>query len=163
MLWQPALVMPLGVACFGMLHVEYASPRHVAPRPRRHGGSSICDQRVPLGHGELTYGRREDGPDAPSWKGELVQLYHCRVGVGCMDAMRPGEDLWKKHQNLLSNNDDAQSITEYGFLVQLDNQVVALCAHCAKSPPQAIVLSCLPTRLFLGQALEGGEYVRQEA
>ena len=25
--------------------------------------------------------------------------------------------MWKKHQNLLSNNNDAQSITKYGFLV----------------------------------------------
>ena len=36
--------------------------------------------------------------------------------------MKLGENaispMWKKHQNLLSNNNDAQSITKYGFLVQ---------------------------------------------
>ena len=46
-----------------------------------------------------------------------------------MDAMHPWEDPWKKHQNLLSNNNDAQSITKYGFLVRPNAQVVALHAH----------------------------------
>ena len=39
--------------------------------------------------------------------------------------------IWKKHQNLVSNNNDAQSITKYGFLVQPHAQIVALRAHCA--------------------------------
>ena len=44
--------------------------------------------------------------------------------------------LWKKHQSLPSNNNDAQSITKYGFLVRPDAQIVArtahaLHAHCA--------------------------------
>ena len=37
--------------------------------------------------------------------------------------------VWKKHQNLLSNNNDAQSITKYGFLVRPRAQIVALHAH----------------------------------
>ena len=39
--------------------------------------------------------------------------------------------MWKKHQNLPSNNNDAQSITKYGSLVWLDAQIVALRMHCA--------------------------------
>ena len=39
--------------------------------------------------------------------------------------------MWKKHQNLLSNNNDAQSITKYRFLVRPHTQIVALHAHCA--------------------------------
>ena len=35
------------------------------------------------------------------------------------NAMSP---MWKKHQNLWSNNKDAQSITKYGFLVQPDTK-----------------------------------------
>ena len=42
------------------------------------------------------------------------------------NAMYP---MWKKHQNLLSNNNDAQSITKYGFLVEPHAQIVALRAH----------------------------------
>ena len=38
--------------------------------------------------------------------------------------------MWKKHQNLLSNNNDAQSITKYGFLVQPHTHIVTLRAHC---------------------------------
>ena len=41
--------------------------------------------------------------------------------------------MWKKHQNLLSNNIDAPSITKYGSLVRLDTQIVALRAHCART------------------------------
>ena len=40
--------------------------------------------------------------------------------------------MWKKHQNLLSNNNDAPSITKYGSLVRPNAQIVALSAHCAK-------------------------------
>ena len=36
--------------------------------------------------------------------------------------------MWKKHQNLLSNNNHAQSITKYGSLVRPNTQIVALCA-----------------------------------
>ena len=43
--------------------------------------------------------------------------------------------MWKKHQNLLSNNNDAHSITKYGFLVQPYAQIVAMRAHCASAPP----------------------------
>ena len=39
--------------------------------------------------------------------------------------------MWKKHQNLLSNTNDAPSITKYGSLVRPDAQIVAPCAHCA--------------------------------
>ena len=49
--------------------------------------------------------------------------------------MKLGENAvsptWKKHQNLLSNNNDAQSITKYGFLVRPHTPIVALRAHCA--------------------------------
>ena len=34
------------------------------------------------------------------------------------------------HQNLLSNNHDAQSTTKYGFLLQPNAQIVAVRAHC---------------------------------
>ena len=40
---------------------------------------------------------------------------------------------WKKHSNLLVNNNDAQSITKYGFLVRPHAQIVALCAHCVRA------------------------------
>ena len=40
-----------------------------------------------------------------------------------------------QHQNLLSNNNDAQSITKYGCLVRPYTQVVALRTHCASAPP----------------------------
>ena len=44
------------------------------------------------------------------------------------------------HQNLLSNNNDAQSTTKYGFLLRPHTQIVALRAHCTrtalKAPPQ---------------------------
>ena len=50
--------------------------------------------------------------------------------------MKLGENaispMWKKHENLLSNNNDAQSITKYGFLVRPHTQIVALCL----SPPR---------------------------
>ena len=35
------------------------------------------------------------------------------------------------HQNLLPNNNDARSTTKYGFLLQMDAQIVAVRAHCA--------------------------------
>ena len=37
----------------------------------------------------------------------------------------------KKHQSLLSNYNDAPSITNDGFLARPDAQIVALRAHCA--------------------------------
>ena len=43
-------------------------------------------------------------------------------------------EMWKKHQIMLSNNDDAQSITQYGFLVWPHAQLVALRAHCTPPP-----------------------------
>ena len=46
------------------------------------------------------------------------------------------------HQNLLSNNNDAQNTTKYGFLLQPKAQIVALRAHCTrtalKAPPEAV-------------------------
>ena len=39
--------------------------------------------------------------------------------------------MWKKHQNLLSNNNDAENVTKYGFLVRPHAQIVALRVHCA--------------------------------
>ena len=50
-----------------------------------------------------------------------------RVKLG-ENAISP---MWKKHQNLLSNNNDAQSITKYGVLVRPHAQIVALRTHCA--------------------------------
>ena len=50
--------------------------------------------------------------------------------------MRLGENaissMWKKHQDVLSNNNDAQSIIKYGFLVRPQAQIVALRAHGAQ-------------------------------
>ena len=54
--------------------------------------------------------------------------------------------LLKKHQNLLSNKNDGQSITKYGFLVWPHAQIVALCMHSVctlralrlKGPPCAL-------------------------
>ena len=37
-------------------------------------------------------------------------------------------------KNLVSNNNDAASITNYGFLVRPYTQIIALCAHCTKAP-----------------------------
>ena len=37
------------------------------------------------------------------------------------------------HQNLLPNNNDAQSTTKDGFLLRPDAQIVALRAHCART------------------------------
>ena len=34
--------------------------------------------------------------------------------------------MWKNHQNLLSNNNDAQTMTKYGFLGEPHAQIVAL-------------------------------------
>ena len=39
---------------------------------------------------------------------------------------------WKKHQNLPSNNNEAQSITICGSLVWPDAQIVAVRAHCTR-------------------------------
>ena len=39
--------------------------------------------------------------------------------------------MCKKHQNLLSNNNDALRITNYGFLVQPDANIVGLRANFA--------------------------------
>ena len=44
-------------------------------------------------------------------------------------------------KNLLSNNNDARSITKYGFLVRPTRQIVALCMHCAKGAPRGYVLA----------------------
>ena len=33
--------------------------------------------------------------------------------------------MWKKHQTLMSNNDDAQSIRRHGTIVRLDTPIVA--------------------------------------
>ena len=41
--------------------------------------------------------------------------------------------MWKKHQNLLSNNNDAQSTTKYGFLVRPHTKIVALHTHSARN------------------------------
>ena len=47
--------------------------------------------------------------------------------------------MWKKHQNLPSNNNDAQSIAKHGFLVRPNAKMIAPRAHCMctvlKSPP----------------------------
>ena len=52
------------------------------------------------------------------------------------------------HQNLLPNNNDAQSTTKYGFLLWLNAHIVALHAQCActalKAPPYAVLRSCSP-------------------
>ena len=49
------------------------------------------------------------------------------------------------HQNLLPNNNDAQSTRKYGFLLRPGTQIVALRAHCTrtalKAPPKGVVLS----------------------
>ena len=53
-------------------------------------------------------------------------LLHCHLVQGYKDGTdRQGKQRQAK-QNLLSNNNDAQSITKYGFLVRPDAQVVAL-------------------------------------
>ena len=47
------------------------------------------------------------------------------------------------HQNLLSNNNDAQSTTKYGFLLQPNAQIVALHANCTRTtlkvPPEYLI------------------------
>ena len=52
--------------------------------------------------------------------------------------------MWKKHQNLPSSKKDAQSITNCGFLVRPDAQIVALCPHCIKAPPCCVLLCGAP-------------------
>ena len=54
-----------------------------------------------------------------------------KLGENPKTAISP---MWKKHENPLSNNNDAQSITN-GFLVQQDTQIGALHMHCAKCAP----------------------------
>ena len=53
--------------------------------------------------------------------------------------MKLGENaispMWKKHQNLPSNNNDAHNITKCGFLVPPHAQIVALRVHCIEGPP----------------------------
>ena len=39
--------------------------------------------------------------------------------------------MWKKHQNLPSNNNDAHNIRKYGFLVRPHPKIAALLPHCA--------------------------------
>ena len=46
--------------------------------------------------------------------------------------------MWKKHQNVLSNDNDAQSIPKYRFLVRPHAETLALCTHCAEGPPIAL-------------------------
>ena len=50
--------------------------------------------------------------------------------------------MWKKHQNLTSNNNNSQSVTKYGFLVGPDAQIVALPEHCTRTaltpPPKGM-------------------------
>ena len=46
---------------------------------------------------------------------------------------------------LLSNNNDAPSITKYGVFVRLKAQIVALAAHCAKGAPLGSSRTCLTT------------------
>ena len=41
------------------------------------------------------------------------------------------------HQNLLSNNNEAQSTTKYGFLLWPNAQIVALRAHCTRTALKA--------------------------
>ena len=42
--------------------------------------------------------------------------------------------MWKKCQNLLSNNNDPPaSITKYGYLVRPHARIVALHLHCART------------------------------
>ena len=41
------------------------------------------------------------------------------------------------HQNLLPNNNDAQSTTKYGFLLRPGAQIVALRAHCTRTALKA--------------------------
>ena len=45
----------------------------------------------------------------------------------------PYSPMWKKHQNLLSNNNDAPSITKNGSLVRPHAQIVALRLHCTRT------------------------------
>ena len=60
--------------------------------------------------------------------------------------MQMGENaispMWKKHQNLLSNNNDAPSITKCGFLVRPDAQIVAPRTHCVEGPPLVVAWPC---------------------
>ena len=42
------------------------------------------------------------------------------------------------HQNLLPNNNDAQSTTKYGFLLRPGAQIVALRAHCTRTALKAL-------------------------
>ena len=56
------------------------------------------------------------------------------------------------HQNLLPNNNDAQSTTKYGFLLRPGAQIVALRAHCTrtalKAPPYGSALYGYSARPF---------------
>ena len=54
-----------------------------------------------------------------------------RGGNGCNCVKNATSPMWKKHQNLLSNNNNAPSITKHGFRVWSVARIVALCAHCA--------------------------------
>ena len=93
--------------------------------------------------------------------------------------MKPGKkyknnlfSMWKKHQNLLSNTDDAPSITRYGSLVRLDTQIVALrvhcvrgAKHCAKCAPRGTTAACKSKdakRLLLKELFEQCSLQKQE-
>ena len=54
-----------------------------------------------------------------------------KLGENPKNATSP---MWKKHQNLISNNNDAHNITKYGFLVRLDAEVVALRSRSPLKP-----------------------------
>ena len=67
---------------------------------------------------------------ASLWWGE-ISLERSACGENeCRKWVKLGENarspMWKKHQTLLSNNNDGQSITKYGFLVQPHTQIVTL-------------------------------------
>ena len=78
------------------------------------------------------------------WSG-YIHFHHI---YSCVDVVEMEKNVCKKvemgetgrkfknarspmHQNLLPNNNDAQSTTKYGFLLRPEAQIVALHAHCA--------------------------------
>ena len=59
------------------------------------------------------------------------------------NAMSPISPMWKKHQNLLSNYNDAQSITTYGFLIGPDAQNSCTARTALQGPPTQQHSPCL--------------------
>ena len=53
------------------------------------------------------------------------------------------------HQNLLPNNNDAQSTTKYGFLLRPDAQIVALRVHCTCTALKAQVMAAFSPLSFV--------------